>query len=414
MIVYVVMCFLTLILCVATFLVCLLRRRHIDRWLIPYICHVLTRRGPRPGDPIHLILCIADHFEPGHGGASAAQARERVERWVRDYPGLFGEFRDSDGRPPRHTFFYPLEQYDPEHLDALAELCRGGFGEVEVHLHHEGDTPEQLRARLIAYKELLARRHDLLPREKQSGEIVYGFIHGNWALDNSLLDGRCCGVNNELDILRETGCYADFTLPSAPDPAQTRTINSIYYAVDDPLRPKSHDRGIPVGTGAAPSNALMLIQGPLVLDWGRRKWGVFPRIENGCIQSDQPAGIHRLSAWLKACVQVSGRPDWYFVKLHTHGAPEWNQRVVLGEPMVRFHRDLALRAQNDPNFHFHYVTAREMYNLVRAAEAGWKGSVDLARDYRLVWEDWRLAQSGRLPSFGSICDDEPLIPTGGS
>jgi len=388
------------------------RKRDLDRWLVPYVIHAFKRRSPRPGTPVHVLLCIADHFEPGRGGASPAQARERVERWVRDYPRLFGGFRDSDGRPPRHTFFYPLEQYDPEHLDALAELCRQKFGEVEVHLHHEGDTPEQLRARLIAYKELLARRHGLLPREKKSGEIVYGFIHGNWALDNSLPDGRCCGVNNELDILRETGCYADFTLPSAPDLAQTRTINSIYYAVDDPIRPKSHDRGIPVGTGTVPSNALMLIQGPLVLDWGRRKWGMLPRIENGCIQSNQPAGIHRLSAWLQACVQVSGRPDWYFVKLHTHGAPEWNQKVVLGEPMVCFHRDLALRAQNDPNFHFHYVTAREMYNLVRAAEAGWRGPVDQARDYLLVCEDWRVDQ---LPSLiGRISDDQPLIPTGES
>jgi hypothetical protein len=361
------------------------RRRHLDRWLVPYVIQAFKRRSPRPGAPVHVLLCIADHFEPGHGGASAAQAREPVERWVRDYPRLFGEFRDSDGRPPRHTFFYPLEQYNPEHLDALAELCRGGFGEVEVHLHHQGDTPEQLRARLIAYKELLARRHGLLPRDKQTGEIVYGFIHGNWALDNSLPNGRCCGVNNELDILRETGCYADFTLPSAPGPTQTRTINSIYFAVDDPVRPKSHDRGIPVGTGTVPSNALMLIQGPLVLDWKRRKWGLIPRIENGCIQGNQPATIDRLDAWLRAGVQVSIRPDWYFVKLYSHGAPEWNQKVVLGEPMAAFHRALARKAGEDPSFQFHYVTAREMYNLARAAEAGWQGTVDEARDYELVF-----------------------------
>jgi len=361
------------------------RKRDLDRWLVPYVIHAFKRRSPRPGTPVHVLLCIADHFEPGRGGASPAQARERVERWVRDYPRLFGGFRDSDGRPPRHTFFYPLEQYDPEHLDALAELCRQKFGEVEVHLHHEGDTPEQLRARLIAYKELLARRHGLLPREKQSGEIVYGFIHGNWALDNSLPGGRCCGVNNELDILRETGCYADFTLPSAPDPTQTRTINSIYYAVDDPIRPKSHDRGIPVGIGTAPSNALMLIQGPLVLDWERRKWGILPRIENGCLQGNQPPGLDRLDAWLTARVQIPSRPDWYFVKLHTHGAPEGNQRVLLGEPMAAFHRALARKAGEDPSFQFHYVTAREMYNLARAAEAGWQGTVDEARDYELVF-----------------------------
>ena len=135
----------------------------------------------------------------------------------------------------------------------------------------------------------------------------------------------------------------------------------------------------------------MLIQGPLLLDWRRRKRGILPTIENGCIQSNQPAAIERLPAWLKAGVRVRGRPDWYFVKLHAHGAPEWNANVMLGEPMVRFHRDLAQRALSDPTFHFHYVTAREMYNLVRAAEAGWQGSIDEMRDFHLVWEDWRAA-----------------------
>ena len=64
-----------------------------------------------------------------------------------------------------------------------------------------------------------------------------------------------------------------------------------------------------------------------------------------------------------ARVQVRLAPDWFFVKLHTHGAPEYNQRVLLGEPMVQFHRDLARLAQANPHFRFHYVTAREMYNL---------------------------------------------------
>jgi hypothetical protein len=185
--------------------------------------------------------------------------------------------------------------------------------------------------------------------------------------------------------LHETGCYADFTLPAAPEPQQTRKINSIYYAVGAPGRAKSHDRGIDVGTAQAPAQGLMIIQGPLVLDWTRRKWGVLPRIENACIQSNQPATIARVARWLQARVQVASRPDWFFVKLHTHGAPEWNQKVLLGEPMVQFHEALARRARDDPDFHFHYVTAREMYNLVKAAEMGWQGSVADALDFELVW-----------------------------
>jgi hypothetical protein len=130
----------------------------------------------------------------------------------------------------------------------------------------------------------------------------------------------------------------------------------------------------------------MLIQGPLLFDWDRRKFGLVPRIENACIQGNQAPTAHRLGLWLRARIGVTSRPDWAFVKLHTHGAPEGNQRVLLGDPMVRFHEELARRAHDDPTFRFHYVTAREMYNLVRAAEAGWTGSVREARDYELVWE----------------------------
>src|SRR5262249_38604153 len=83
-------------------------------------------------------------------------------------------------------------------------------------------------------------------------------------------------------------------------------------------------------------------------------------------------------------VHVPQRPDWYFVKLHSHGGPEDSHATLLGEPMVRFHEGLAEWAARNPEFHFHYVTARETCNLVHAAEAGWQGSVPEARDYRYV------------------------------
>ena len=60
--------------------------------------------------------------------------------------------------------------------------------------------------------------------------------------------------------------------------------------------------------------------------------------------------------------------------------------VLLGDPMVRFHDALAARAAADPDFRYHYVTAREMANLVRAAEAGWSGPVAAARDFEWEWQ----------------------------
>ena len=361
------------------------RARGLDRWIIPYLARGhRPRSGPR--GPIHVLICIADHFEPRAGGASAgsgaAQGREmgaRLSRAVRQFP------RQRRADAPPHVLLPDRgvrSRASRRPGRALPGRLRRGRGASAPRQRHGREPPQDLAGRP---RNVFARRHGLLSRDRRTGQLAYGFIHGNWALDNSRPDGRWCGVNNELDVLRETGCYADFTFPSAPSPTQPRKINSIYYAVDDPHRPRSHDRGIDVGRAPAPPKGLMLIQGPLVLNWRHRRWGLIPRTENGCLQASQPPHIDRLDLWLKARVQVPTRPDWFFVKLHAHGAYEYGHEAVLGEPMVRFHRDLADRARRDPSFHYHYVTAREMYNLVKAAEEGWQGTVADALDYHLVW-----------------------------
>lgn len=360
-----------------------IQERGLDQWLPGYIRNRKDRRLPGPDEKVHLLLCIGDHYEPKLGGAQQPQAKERVETWCREYPKQFASFTDCDGKHPQHTFFYPEEEYEVDYLNRLADLCRAGFGEVEIHLHHDNDNAENLRQTLTNFKHKLHDAHGLLSKHKDTGELGYAFIHGNWSLDNARPDGKYCGVNNELDILRETGCFVDMTLPSAPSTTQTTTINSIYYAVDDPHCAKSHDKGIKVGKAPRPEKSLLLVQGPLLFDGSRKKWGLIPKIENACLQGSQAPSIHRIDLWLKARVQVPTRPDWFFVKLHTHGANEQNMPVLLGEPMRKLHQHLAERASKNPNFHFHYVTAREMTNLVHAAEAGHQGSVAEARDW--VW-----------------------------
>ena len=203
-----------------------------------------------------------------------------------------------------------------------------------------------------------------------TGEIVYGFIHGNWALCNSRPDRQWCGVDQELTVLLETGCYADFTLPSAPSACQTRTINSIYYAQDIPGRTKSHDVGIRARVGQrAPEDHLLMIQGPLGLDWHSRKLGLIPRIENGDIHEGRPATWRRMQMWLNAGVHVAGAPNRKFVKLHTHGCKDGNIDTWLGPAMQRFHEELAAAARADSRFRYHYVTAWEMARLVHETEA---------------------------------------------
>ena len=372
------------------------RKRNAFIWLPAYVRGDWPGRREKPAaGPTHVMFCVADHFEPGWAHADLETERRRVQQWVDGYAALFDQFRDADGRPPRHTFFFPIEQYRAEHFDRLAELVRAGYGEVEVHLHHDNDTSDGLRRTLLDFLGPLGR-HGLAGSDAQSGRPRFAFVHGNWALDNSLPDGRWCGVNDELRVLRECGCYADFTLPAAPSPAQTRRINSIYYAMDDPLRPKSHDDGQVVRVNAKESGDLMIVQGPLGLRWpGRFK--LLPAIETGDLSVGAPPGPRRARAWVHMRVCVSGRPDWVFVKVHTHGCKEANMRVVLGPPMQTLHQWLCKHYNDGMHFRLHYVTAREMYNVIKAAERGLSGEPGEHRD--LVIAPPRAAGGSHVPSL---------------
>jgi hypothetical protein len=294
----------------------------------------------------------------------------RVERWAEGYPRMAQGLADSRGRPPQHTFFYPLDEYKPEHLQPIADLCHAGFGDIEIHLHHDNDTADSTREKLLSFANTLHHKHGMLRRDVE-GRLQYAFIHGNWALDNSRPDGRWCGVNNELTVLMETGCYADMTMPSAPSHCQTSTINSIYYAQDDPLRPKSHDIGTLAKVGAQPPrDSLLMIQGPLALDWSRRKLGVLPGIENGDLTGRMPPSLRRFDLWVQAGLRVTGRDDWSFIKLHTHGAQEANAEMLLGSSMRSFHQALSRYAASC-EFQYYYVTAFEMAALIKQAEQGY-------------------------------------------
>ena len=544
----------------------------IDKWFPGYLRSLLNRPAPFAGTR-HLIFSVCDHYEPYRDGVDAGTARQTVGDWLAAYPAATDSFRDADGHPPRHTFFYPQEEYDPAILDSLAAFCRRGYGEVEIHLHHRHDTPEGLREKLITFRDLLHDKHGLLGVEEKTspqrhrdtekrmfrefqaastppeipetlsggnpGErgdvektrpllglissfkkgftffaetvlrfrnkretlhslplsspclrasvvkspslVRYAFIHGNWSLCNSRPDGDWCGVNEELGILAETGCYADFTFPSAPSPTQPRMVNAIYYAKDTPGQPRGADQGLRVGAidrakeeNTSPqrhgdtekrmlrefqaestppeipatlpggisreggdvqqtkpllplissfkkgftifakkvlrfrknretlsslfrssrclrasvvksSSFLLIITGPLGLNWARRKWGILPRLENAEITGANPPTPDRIRLWVRQQIGVAGRPDWVFVKVHTHGCVPGNARVLLGESMRQAHEVLQREFNDGQKWQLHYVTAREMHNLVKAAELNLPGPPDQYRDTPIAW-----------------------------
>jgi hypothetical protein len=312
--------------------------------------------------PIRRVwLAFADHFEPWWRQPTDDAAMARVRRWTERWPDIARRHIDASGRPACYTFFYPEEQYDPEALDELARLCDTGLADVEVHLHHDGDTAPHFTRRVNIFINRLRHRHGLLREDAQG--IRFGFIHGNWALDNSLPAGRFCGVDNEIALLRDLGCYADFTLPAAPSPAQTPTVNRIYWAREDGRR-RSHDRGIPVTPGGQVAGDLMIVPGPLTInfsDWSRPN---IPRLECGEIAGNCLPTHHRAALWTRVAPRIGGD---VFIKLFAHGAPEKNANPLLKPDGVL---DRAIRYLEDETSRLgaqlFFVSTWQMWKVIEA------------------------------------------------
>jgi hypothetical protein len=363
---------------------------HTFRWLPGYAWQRLTRRSIFGGST-HLVIALADHFEPAilphtNGKRATHDVQEkRLVHWCREYPKAVREWPDSDGQPFRHTYFYPAEQFDKGLIDSLVEHCKEGWGEIEIHLHHGTnmpDTAENTRRQLVGFRDALVSR-GCMSQEKGQKFPRYAFVHGNFTLANSG-NGTACGVDNEMQILAETGCYADFTLPSAPNPSQVAKINSLYECTLPLDRRSPHRCGIDLRCGRAPQIFPLIIQGPLMVTFARRKhrWR-FPGIENGALTTLCPPTLQRLKLWKKAAVTVQGRPDWLFIKLSCHGMDPNDEDAMLGGSIQRFLRDLAQEVRGG-QFQVHFVTAREMVNIILAACDGREGNPRDYRDYRLT------------------------------
>ncbi len=371
----------TLIVVAAAVLLREIYSKNIHIWLPEYIARKVEK--PLSKEPVHILFAFCDHFEPKWNKATYEEEVSRVDRWCNEYLAMASRHKDSDGNPPKHSFFYPEEEYREEHLAKLTALCAKGFGEIEIHLHHDNDTATGLREKLLGFLKVLDETHHVIAKDPETGNYQFAFIHGNWALDNSRKDGRWCGVQNELAVLAKAGCYADFTLPSAPSETQTAKINSIYYATGRDGKSKSHDNGEDLVAGKKGSGDLVIIQGPLCLNWNKRKFGLFPRIENSDIRKNSPPTNQRVDMWINCSIQVKSQPLWRFVKIHTHGTQETDMDTLLGKPTDSMFSYLEEKYNDGKNFVLHYVSAREMYNIAKAAEAGKTGNPNLYRDFSI-------------------------------
>jgi len=356
-----------LLAAIAVYAVAFAVRAYVRNYFIflpNYMAQRLVDGGPPlfSSRPTHVFVLMTDHFEPDY-------RLSRVRDWANRYAALAARHRDSVGRPPQHTWFYPGEQDSPPILAALRTMTAAGYGEVELHYHHAYDTVDSLRDGL---KDALAMFQRFGFAQTVDGKTAFAFIHGNWSLDNSLGE-QLCGVEREIELLHELGCYADFTFPSIYENSQPSHPNVI-YATRDGDGPKSYETRLPLTALRDGTAQLMMFQGPLIFSPTLNPKQLFLYLEDGDVHTVGHASPGRVDDWVRANVHVAERPDWIFVKLFSHGAStSGDMEAVTGADFDRSLSYLERRYNDCRRYVLHYITAREAYNLARSAAEGATG-----------------------------------------
>ena len=360
---------------------------------------LMTAQAAPAAGPRHVLFAFVDHFEPT-GSAPGPE----VTAWVDDYMAMASRHVDGDGRHPVHSYFLlfgsvPIGKtstcvpaIDPACLEQtliqLNQATYAGYGEIEFHCHHgledEGQRTEEEATRelldLIAQARVSFNEHGALLTAESSPRFTFGFIHGMWALDNSRIGpglnwASCrqfCGVNRELALLRAQNAYADFTFP-AWGTMEPYLRDAIFYAADDeePTSYRNRANTRLVEVGQPPWGDLMIVEGPQ---------------DNANIGPCDWPSLWRMHGWVARNIHVLGNDQWVFVKVHTHGCADnvANQAVrdvFFGVGSDRFYSDIEREYNDGVAWKLHYVSAREMYNIIKAAEAGKTGDPEAYRDF---------------------------------
>jgi hypothetical protein len=86
--------------------------------------------------------------------------------------------------------------------------------------------------------------------------------------------------------------------------------------------------------------------------------------------------------WVKTAIHVRGKTEWIIIKTSMHGAEDGT--AVSGKEMDEIFNYLEKKYNDGKNYVLHYVTARELYNIIKAIEAGEPGTdPEDYRDYKI-------------------------------
>ena len=111
----------------------------------------------------------------------------------------------------------------------------------------------------------------------------------------------------------------------------------------------------------------MIIQGPVHPIFLSNRLTSF-RCIGDSVNGAPPVTRQRIDMWVRTGIGVKGHDGLIVIKTHTHGATAG--AAVLGDEMDHIFNYLETRYNDGLNYTLHYVTARELYNILKACEVG--------------------------------------------
>ena len=262
-------------------------------------------------------------------------------------------------------------------------IATPGWGETEVHLHHgmhEPDTAENTRRQLTEFRDQLAFRHRCLSTEDgctaalrlRARKFCARKFRGRTFLRRRFGDADS-GRNRLLCRLHA----ADGAVAPRADREESIRCTSVGCRSIRPRHiAKDRSRRRPRAANFSADCA-----GAAADRFCADRCAAGTVIENGAITGFMPMSLRRLAFWKRARVHVQGRPDWLFIKLHCHGMDPTQQDAVIGDRFPQVSRATG-RAEPQRKETLHFVTAREMANILLAACDGRDGNPGDYRDYR--------------------------------
>ena len=90
----------------------------------------------------------------------------------------------------------------------------------------------------------------------------------------------------------------------------------------------------------------------------------------------------RVDLWIRTGIHVKGQRNWIIIKTHMHGADD--DKAAPGSEIENIFTNFEDKYNDGKDYVLHYVTARELYNIIKSAEAGEPGdNPEQFRNYKI-------------------------------